>query len=227
MATVLIIGEVNMPGYYPISYKSSKILEVINMAGGLKPTAYLPLSILFRYWDAEYTVRDSIDVYMQERANDVIITETDRSNYLTDLKSRRNRVNIDFVKLVEGNDQNQNILLEDKDIIYINDKKNIVYVYGQVNKEGYVQYKQGADAEYYIEKAGGYGLAADEGATRIIKFNTRGYYKPGEIEIDNGDFIYVPKLDKKTFSETVGLIAQIASVILGVLTTYILIKNTE
>lgn len=227
MATVLILGEINLPGYYPITYKTTKVRELISMAGGLKQTAYLPLSILFRYWDAEYQIKDSIDVYIQERANDLIITEADRQNYLVDIKSRRNRVNLDFVSLLESNDETQNIILEDKDIIYINDNKNVIYVYGQVNKEGYVQYKKGANADYYIEKAGGYSLAADEGATRIVKFHTRGYYKPDEIEIENGDFIYVPKYDKKTFTEVISLVAQIASVVLGVLTTYILIKNTE
>ena len=227
MATVLILGEINLPGYYPITYKTTKVRELISMAGGLKQTAYLPLSILFRYWDAEYQIKDSTDVYIQERANDLIITEADRQNYLVDIKSRRNRVNIDFVSLLESNDETQNIILEDKDIIYINDNKNVIYVYGQVNKEGYVQYRKGANADYYIEKAGGYSLAADEGATRIVKFHTRGYYKPDEIEIENGDFIYVPKYDKKTFTEVISLVAQIASVVLGVLTTYILIKNTE
>lgn len=227
MATVLILGEINLPGYYPITYKTTKVRELISMAGGLKPTAFLPLSILFRYWDAEYQIKDSNDVYIQERANDLIITEADRQNYLVDIKSRRNRVNLDFVSLLDSNDETQNIILEDKDIIYINDNKNVIYVYGQVNKEGYVQYKKGANADYYIEKAGGYSLAADEGATRIVKFHTRGYYKPDEIEIENGDFIYVPKYDQKTFTEVISLVAQIASVVLGVLTTYILIKNTE
>jgi protein involved in polysaccharide export with SLBB domain len=227
MSTVLILGEINMPGYYPITYKKTKLRELIDMAGGLKTTAFLPLSILFRYWDAEYRMQDSTDVFIQERANDVIITETDKQNFLTDIKARRNRVLVDFVKLVEKNDESQNVILEDKDIIYINDNKNAVYVYGQVNNEGYVAYKEGADALYYIEKAGGYGLAADENETRIIKFNSRGYYRINDINVENGDFIYVPKKDKKTFSEIVGLVAQIASVILGVLTTYILIKNTQ
>lgn len=227
MATVLIIGEINMPGYYPVSYKNTKLKEVIEMAGGLKPTAYLPLSILFRNWDAEYRLKDSIDVYIQQRANDIIVTEADKSNFITDIKARRNRVLVDFDKLMEQNDETQNVILEDQDIIYINDNKNSVYVYGQVNEEGYIPFKEGADADYYIEKAGGYGLAADEGEARIIKFHTRGYYKLDEIEIENGDFIYVPKYEKKKFSEIVNVIAQIASVVLGVLTTYILIKNTE
>jgi len=227
MATVLVLGEVNMPGYYPISYKNTRLKEAIEMAGGLKSTSYLPLSILFRNWDAEYVAKDTLDIYLNERANDVIISENDRRNYQIDFKSRRNRVKVDFEKLLVENDERENIILEDKDIIYINDNKNIVYIYGQVNHEGYVPFKQGEDIYYYIEKAGGYTLAADEGTTRIIKFRDRSYHKPGEIEIESGDFIYVAKKSPKTFGEIVTLVAQISGIILGVLTTYLLIKNSE
>lgn len=227
LATVLILGEVNMPGYYPIAFKKSRVKDLIDMAGGLKQTAYLPLSILFRKWDAEYQAKDTAEVILNERANDLIISEEDKRNFLIDVRSRRNRVNVDFTKLINYSDESQNVLLEDKDIIYINDNKNIVYVFGQVNREGYITFKEGADAEYYIEKAGGYSLAADEGSTRIIKFHTRGYYKPGDIEIESGDFIYVSKTDRKPFSEIMTIISQISGIILGVLTTYILIKNTE
>jgi soluble lytic murein transglycosylase-like protein len=59
-------------------------------------------------------------------------------------------------------------------ILYINDNKNIVYVCGQVNSEGYVFYISDKNYKYYVEKAGVYGLAADESNTRIIKFNSRG-----------------------------------------------------
>ena len=227
MATVLVLGEVNMPGYYPISYKNTKLKEVIEMAGGLKSTSHLPLSILFRNWDAEYLAKDSTEVFLNERANDLLITPSDLRNFQIDIKSRRNRVNIDFVKLLEHEDESQNIILEDKDIIYINDNKNIVYVYGQINKEGFINYKKGAEVDYYIENAGGFTLGADEGSVRIIKFNSRAFYKPGEVEIESGDFIYVAKSVKKPFSEILTMVAQISGIVLGVLTTYLLFKNNE
>ncbi|MBK8983428.1 MAG: capsule biosynthesis GfcC family protein [Ignavibacteria bacterium] len=197
------------------------------MAGGLKEKAYLPLSILFRNYDAEYTAKDTAEVLINLRANDLIVTEIDKENYITDIKSRRNRVIVDFEKLLKQNDESQNVLLEGKDIIYINDNKNIVYVFGQVGQEGYVPFKEGASAEYYIEKAGGYAIAAEEDDTRIIKFNSRGWYQPDQTKIESGDFVYVPKEVRQSFGQTISVIAQIAGVILGVLTTYILIKQNQ
>jgi len=225
--TVLILGEVLRPGYYPISFKNTRLKDVIEMAGGFKEKAYLPLSILFRTYDAEYAAKDTAEILINSRANDLLLTEQDRINFETDIKSKRNRVIVDFEKLYKKNDETQNVLIEGKDIIYINDNKNVVYVFGQVGQEGYVTYSKGKDVDYYIKKAGGFGLAADEGDTRVIKFNSRGWYEPDDTEIESGDYVYVPKAVEPTFGQTITVIAQIAGIILGVLTTYILINQNK
>jgi len=226
MVTVLVLGEVKRPGFYPVAFNGTKLKQVIEMAGGLKESAYLPLSILFRYYDEEYVKKDSLEVAINMRANDVIVSEEDRKDFETDILAKRNRVAIDFEKLIFKNDTTQNIILQDKDIVYINDDKQIIYVFGQVMNEGYVPYIPGKDYEYYIEKAGGYGLAADEGNTRIIKFNSRGWYNPKDITLNSGDYIFVPKKNLMTFSEKLTLIVQLSGIVLGILTTYLLYKNT-
>jgi protein involved in polysaccharide export with SLBB domain len=134
---------------------------------------------------------------------------------------------IDFEKLFKDGDLSQNIMLEDKDVIYINDDKKVVYVYGQVLNEGFVTLKEGADYEYYIDKAGGFSLAADEGNTRIIKFNSRGWYKPNKVEVLSGDFIYVPKKSPTEFKDTFTIIATMIGVVASLITTYLLIKQNQ
>lgn len=227
MITAEVMGEVLRPGLYPITFKNTRLKDIIEMAGGFKENAYLPLCIIFRKYDKEYTQKDTLEIMINKRANDLIVTDKDKLNFEEDIRGRRNRVVVDFEKLFLKNDESQNIIIEDKDVIYINDDKKVVYVYGQVQSEGYVPYKKDAPIDYYIEKAGGYSLAADDGNTRIIKFNTRGWYKPEDMEINSGDFVYVPKISRKSFTETITLISQISGVILGVLTTYILIKQNQ
>jgi len=225
--TCRVLGEVVRPGLYPITFKQTRLRDVIEMAGGFTKNAYLPLCIVFRNYDEEYTLKDTMEIIINKRASDFIVTEQDKLNFMEDVRGRRNRVIVDFEKLFLENDESQNIIIEDKDIIYVNDDKKFVYVYGQVQAEGYVAFKEGADVEYYIEKAGGYTLAADKSNTRIIRFNTRGWYKPGDVAVRSGDFIYVPKVVERPFPEIVNIISQIASVVLGVITTYILIRNTQ
>lgn len=223
--SVTVLGEVNMPGVYPISQKNTRLKDVIEMAGGMKKTAYLPLSIVFRRYDEEYTKTDTAEILINMRANDLIINEKDKLSFERDVISRRNRVIIDFEKLYKYNDTTQNIIMENRDVIYINDNKNIVYVYGQVENEGYVPFKEGEDYKYYIEKAGGYSLAAEEGKTRVIKFNSRGWYEADKAQIRSGDFIYVPKKTPAEFKESLTIIATMIGVVASVITTYLLIMQ--
>lgn len=225
--SILVLGEVLRPGYYPISYKNTRLRDAIEMAGGLRDKAYLPLSILFRNYDEEYTAKDTAEIIINSRTNDLINSSIESANFSVDIKAKRNRVIVDFEKLMLKNDESQNIILESKDIVYVNDNKNIVYIFGQVAAEGYIQFQQGKDLEYYVKKAGGYSIAADESNARIIKFNTRGWYKPDETKIESGDFLYIPKEVEVPFSATITLISQIAVVLLGIVTTYFLIKNNK
>ena len=130
---------------------------------------------------------------------------------------------VDFEKLFKENDSTQNIILENRDVIYINDNKNVVYVYGQVSNEGFVPFSEGKDYKYYIEKAGGFSLAADEGNTRIIKFNSRGWYEADISKVNSGDFIYVPKHIPAEFKESLTIIATMIGVVASILTTTLLI----
>jgi polysaccharide biosynthesis/export protein len=223
--SVTVVGEINMPGIYPITFKNTTLKEVIEMAGGFKPTAYLPLCIVFRRYDEDYMKKDTNEIFINMRANDLIVNEKDKLAFERDVISRRNRMVVDFEKLFLHNDTTQNIVLEDKDVVYINDDKKTVYVYGQVSNEGFVPYKPGAGYEYYIEQAGGYSLAADEGNTRIIKFNSRGWFKPGDTDVLSGDFIYVPKKTPVEFKETFTIIAAMVAIVTSLITTYLLIKQ--
>lgn len=225
--SVTIIGEVFRPGIYPISSKNSTLKEIVEMAGGFRESAFLPLSIVFRRYDEEYQKRDTAEIFINMRANDLIINEKDKLSFERDVLSKRNRMVVDFEKLFMYGDSSQNIILEDKDVIYINDDKKSVYVYGQVMNEGFVPFKEGADFEYYIEKAGGYSLAADDGNTRVIKFNSRGWYKPDKIQVLSGDFIYVPKKSPTEFRESLTIIATMIGVVASVITTYLLIKQNQ
>jgi polysaccharide biosynthesis/export protein len=223
--SVTVLGEVMRPGIYPVSFKNTTLKEVIEMAGGFRPTACLPLCIVFRRYDEEYLKRDTTEIFVNMRANDLIVNDKDKLSFERDVLSRRNRMVVDFEKLFINNDTTQNIILENKDVIYINDDKKAVYVYGQVSNEGYVPFKQGADYEYYIEQAGGYTLAADEGNTRVIKYNSRGWYKPDQTLVLSGDFIYVPKKSPVEFKESFTIIATMIGVITSLITTYLLIRQ--
>lgn len=225
---VLVLGEVIRPGNYPITLNNTKLSDIIRDAGGLQPTAYLPISEVYRKLDTFFinTKRDSLENIYTMRLNDVISNKDEREVFEQDLKYRLGRVNVDFEKLYSG-DPSQDIILKNGDIVYIGDNRQQVYVYGQVNKPGFVPYKEGADYEYYINAAGGFGERADEGEIRVIKFKTREWLEPDDAKIQSNDFIYVPKVIKRDFAYDIDLIAKVASVIVSVITLTLLVIQSQ
>ncbi len=226
---VLILGEVLRPGPYPIAWNTTNLSDIIVQAGGFTPNAYMPTSELFRKVDTlniQSKVGDSLESFYTMRLNDVLSSKDERENFSQDLRYKIGRVNVDFEKLAKG-DESQNVILHDKDIIYIGENKKQVYVYGQVTKPGFVPYKEGADCNYYIQEAGGFADRADLDEIRVIKFKTREWQEPGEANIQSNDFVYVPKILKRDFAYDIDLISKVASVIVSVVTLTLVVIQSQ
>jgi polysaccharide biosynthesis/export protein len=226
---VLVLGEVIRPGNYPITLNNTRLSDILRDAGGLQPTSYLPVSEVYRKLDTFFIQtknRDSLENIYTMRLNDIISNKEELQSYDQDSKYKLGRVNVDFEKLYAG-DKSQDIILKNGDIVYIGDDRQQVYVYGQVNKPGFVPYKEGADYQYYIDAAGGYGERADESEARIIKFKTREWIDPDEAKIQSNDFVYVPKVIKRDFAYDIDLISKVASVIVSVITLTLLVIQSQ
>jgi protein involved in polysaccharide export with SLBB domain len=227
---VIVLGEVIRPGWYPITLNSTKLSDVIPQTGGFAPNAYLQTSELYRKLDTLFLqskMRDTVENLFTQRLNDVISNKDEKEYFENETKAKIGRVNVDFEKLFVKGDNNQDVILRDGDIIYIADNKKQVYVYGQVNRPGYVPYKEGADYNYYIDKAGGYGERADESEVRVIKFKTREWQEPEDAKVESNDFVYVPKIIKRDFAYDIDLIAKVASVIVSVITLALLVIQAQ
>ncbi|MCI0448513.1 MAG: SLBB domain-containing protein [Chlorobi bacterium] len=226
---VLVLGEVMKPGPYPITRNNTKLIDIINMAGGPTPNSSLANSEVYRKIDTFFIAdkkRDSLESAYTKRLNDIISNKEEKESFDLDMNYQLGRVNVDFEKLIEG-DESQNIIVRSGDLIYIPDSKKEVYVYGQVNKPGFVPYKEGADYMYYIEAAGGFGERADEDEVRVIKFKTREWLEPDEAKIQSSDFVYVPKVIKRDFAYDMDLISKVASVIVSVVTLTLLVIQSQ
>lgn len=226
---VLVLGEVVRPGNYPITLNATRLSDIINEAGGLLPNSYLPNSEVYRKLDTFFIQtknRDTLENVYTRRLNDIVSNKEEKESFDQDLLYKIGRVNVDFEKLSEG-DSSQDIVLNNGDIIYIADNKKLVYVYGQVNRPGFVPFKEGAEAQYYIDAAGGYGERADEDEIRVIKFKTREWLEPDEATIQSSDFVYVPKVIKRDFAYDIDLISKVAGVIVSVITLTLLVIQSQ
>jgi len=225
-----ILGEVVRPGQYPITLNTTRLSDIIYQAGGFTENAHLPTSELYRQLDTLFmtnakTFRDSAEYLFTARLNDIISNDKEREQFEIDTKGRIGRVNVDFTKLFS--DPSQDVILKNNDLIYISPNNGSIYVYGQVNKPGFVPYVEGKNYEYYVDKAGGYGDRADEEKTRVIKFRTREWLEPDEAKIEANDFIYVPKIIKRDFAYDIDLIAKVAGVVSAIITLTLLIIQIQ
>ncbi len=191
--TVAVAGEVKNPGTYIIKHNKTKVKEVIEMAGGFKAEAYLPMSYILRKVDRNLeTFNPNGEFFDYFQRSDLSMQDTTR--FLWDVFYRKPYVSCDFEALFNNNSEQQNVTLQNGDMIVIPPNPKSVYVYGQVNNPGYVPFEPGKPAEWYIEKAGGFATGAEKERVRIIRAKNKVWFEVNEkSRVYAGDEIYVPK----------------------------------
>lgn len=218
---VFIEGEVVYPGYYPILRDSTTLSEILRRAGGLKESALLSASQLFR----KPKSRRDTEWQRQENARGAS-QEEDSMYYITESKIRMNGelVVVDFAGLLENNDKSKDVFLRDGDRIVIGTHTHTVYVFGQVVQPGHVAFVKDQGYKYYLNKAGGVADGAVKGDTRVIKAGSKQWLDPSETTIEEGDYLWVPKEPYRSFSYSVQTYSQLFSIIatIGTLTVLVL-----
>jgi protein involved in polysaccharide export with SLBB domain len=101
-------------------------------------------------------------------------------------------------------DSSLDILLQDGDKVTIPEFLDHIYVFGEINTEGTIRYKEGADIKFYIDKKGGYNPYANKknvyvlhpnGETSLISARRNIFMNQGnnDVTIYPGSVIFVPR----------------------------------
>jgi polysaccharide biosynthesis/export protein len=207
---VSIQGEVLYPGTYPITKNHTKLFEIILHAGGFTEFASLKSAELNRRSVLPSEVE--IDRLLSYRGG---VSHEDSSDYYleTELRLRKEIVNVDFEKLFFQHDSTQDIILQTEDYIVVPSVRKTIYVFGQVVSPGHIPFVMGKDASYYVKKAGGYTDRARKGDMKVIKGKTKQWLETNETIIENGDYIWIPKDPDRPFSYYMTIASQAASVL--------------
>ena len=101
-------------------------------------------------------------------------------------------------------------MIKEGDELFVPERNNVVYVYGEISSEGAVMYSDNQDVEYFVEKSGGYKKFADNESIYILHPNgesqlyrsKRNIFESSpksQIKIYPGSIIFVPReLDEST-----------------------------
>ena len=242
---VMILGEVKRPGSVPITKGNTTIREALEYAGGFTSLASLDRAKLVRGTSIRFILEKQFGLnlekqskYLNDYPNPILyeyekdkmmrmstLTEKDTLFFSIDEQVRQmlNESSVDFDSVMNPNSSVGNLKLRDGDILIIPQKLNTVYVYGQVANPGNIHFIDGKDYSYYINKAGGLGELANSGEIVIIKGDSREWIpvKDKKINIQPGDFIYIPKNPNYSFDYYVskigtylGIIGSTATIIL-------------
>ncbi|MCJ7807843.1 MAG: SLBB domain-containing protein [Dehalococcoidia bacterium] len=223
---VNVIGEVFSPGFIPITHNNTTIKEIIENVGGFKPGADLNRAEIIRGASAFEKLVFSEESEKLQMFRMSTLIEDDSLYFQVDEKLRflRGSGIIDFTKIFDPNFSDGNFIVQNYDVIYIPSKLDLVYVYGQVNKAGYVKYIPSEKYSYYLQAAGGMGDTGSD--VYIIKGKSRSWITVKDnldVVIEPGDYIWVSKKTPRTFWYHVDQAAKVTSIIGTIATIALLI----
>ncbi len=192
-ASAWISGEINMPGNFPIINGSTTALELLEMARDFTDQALPHAGYLIRAGSIENEVPNKFNADLMKRTSNQLVQGLE---YL-DLENRlsQNRVHVDLT----DDQQLQQVRLFDGDRLFVPRDENTVFVFGQVNNPGYFPFETGGSSvSQYINRAGGFSLAADEERVFVIKAGSKTWYRPENTSLNSGDMIFV---DREPYDE--------------------------
>ena len=198
-----IDGWVQYPGAYPIISGETTLQDLVVLAGGIRPEALARAAHLQRPTlpnpDPIYPNRfgmlsgvpdpGPVDLLGMLQSAQPADMDFFGGAYLTRNLRLYDTVPIDLVVALE--ETAPPILLQNGDKIYVPRDNNQVFVFGKVNRPGYVTYRVGMSSEYYINVANG--LASNAGASYVIKAGTNRFVQASQAEVESGDRIFVDR----------------------------------
>ena len=210
--SVLVTGAVSNPGRFKIN-DGDGIKQIIERAGGYLPNAY-PFGGILENEEALAVNTFARDELYRSFLGSIISNSAGQQNVsiesigalLAELKESpvSGRITAEFdLNLID-----KDIKLQDGDEIFIPEKINHLYVFGEVASQGSIRFIENKDLDYYIEKKGGLLENADLGNIFILypngvsqRVKRKNLFRDGnnKIEIYPGSIIFVPRKTQNLF----------------------------
>ena len=225
MPTVVVYGEVKYRGRFRITPGETRLRDIVDSAsGGLTDNASLIGSKVIRT-----KMRNQVDPELDRLRRLAAVSgltdmsREDKAYLKTKGREEKGRAAVDFERLYKQGDEQQNILLESGDVIYIPTVRGTISASGQVKKPGLIDFEEGRTVRYYMSRAGGYSYGADKGSARLIRARTSVREKlDNDLIVEAGDELWVPEKERvdiwaftqstmRTIAETLTLVVLIRS----------------
>lgn len=214
---VVVAGEVERTGDYPIVLGSTRLSNVIEAAGGFRPDADRSALRLIRL-PASRTADPEFDRLVRLSRADMTVSEYE--SFRMRLAALSPDFRVDWNRVRAG-DPGSDPLLVTGDVIRIEKQSNSIRVDGQVRRPGLIGFEPGSSWRHYVDLAGGF---TDRGARTQVRVtraaNGQTSLARNVDDLSPGDLIWVPERpDVSTWQRFAGLLtiaAQVATVVIAV-----------
>jgi len=141
---VQIVGEINIPGSYPLTSDNETLSSLLNRAGGFTSKALYNGISIFR--DKTFLGTKSIE-----------------DEELDDTKNIEKKIRVAW--------QNESITLMPGDSIVVKESSGTVNISGEVYNPGLIEFRKGKSLRHYINAAGGITINGDYNSVIVIYAN--------------------------------------------------------
>ena len=163
---VVIEGEVQFEGTYALSNKDQRLSDIIKQAGGLTLRAYPEGTKLLRLMTDEE--REQLETMLRTALRNSGRDSIDMKKLVTNVNYP---VGIEMEKALQNPGSDDDPILRDGDRIVVPRYDGTVKINGEVLYPNTVRFKEGKNAQYYINLAGGTTSSAKKSRTIIIYMN--------------------------------------------------------
>lgn len=204
-----ISGWVNFPGTYSIVPGRTSLRELVDLAGGLRPGALERGAYLERAILPQPRLESARGNRFEAGPSDIKLVRQDTAAILKtvrlasiDFLSRaylaqemrlQSRVPIDMGELLSGGEEG--IALQDGDRVVVPRDEESVFVFGQVNRPGYVRVEPGHGLAHYLDESGG--ISEMAGRAYVIEAGSGRYVEASRADIRSGDMIFVDRRESR------------------------------
>ncbi|MEO6489688.1 MAG: SLBB domain-containing protein [Ferruginibacter sp.] len=148
-----IRGLVKYPGFYPRLNKYERLSSFIERSGGLQENANVEGAILFRNKTDQFRERAVEKPKLDSNGNVI------RDSLSVNLKTLDEPVSIDLYKAIKYKNSKHDIILQERDVVFVPEINPFVSITGTVQSPLKITFdKEHTHLQYYIDKAGGYGI---------------------------------------------------------------------
>lgn len=163
--TVVVLGEVKIPGKYSLQQSGDKISDIIKRVGGFKASADSNAITIRRLSRSNLTIqeREAIFDRLLNINNDSI-----NSNLRYDLYKKYDLISVDLTAALKNSGSSENLVLEDGDVLTVDRRTNLVKISGEVYYPTIIPFKKNTTAKYYINQAGSFTTMARKSGALVI-----------------------------------------------------------